>query len=217
MATDDSTNSLRLNSVDRHGRHIDPAALAAAEGVFQRALELAINLGIDYAVVANMLEEVAAEASLQLTWRAGVCEAEPIRNLAGYVFRAFVRDLNRLKGKEIALLDEDTPRYTLAQRWVDPSRQLEMKVLSDECLARFDFGVGDICSRWMAGYSWDEIGKVHGISGHAAELRFWNAVRRMRKQLGKRRKSLLRTTRTDQNEELKPATRTDAQEKETSA
>ena len=60
MTTDDSTNSFRLNSVDRHGRHIDPAALAAAEAVFQRALELAINLGIDYAVVANMLEEVAA-------------------------------------------------------------------------------------------------------------------------------------------------------------
>lgn len=123
MATDDSTNSLRLNSVDRHGRHIDPAARAAAEAVFQRALELAINLGIDYAVVANMLEEVAAEASLQLTWRAGVCEAASIRNLAGYVFRAFVRDLNRLKRKEIALVDEDTLRYTLAQRWFDPSRQ----------------------------------------------------------------------------------------------
>lgn len=217
MTTDDSTNSLRLNSVDRHGRHIDPAALAAAKGVSQRALELAINLGIDYAVVANMLEEVAAEASLQLTWRAGVCEAAPIRNLAGYVFRGFVRDLNRLKRKEIALLDEDTPRHTPAQRWIDPSRQLEVKVLSDECLAQFELQVGDICSRWMAGYSWDEIGKVHGISAHAAELRFWNAVRRIRKQLAKRRKSLLRTTRTDQNEELKPAMRTDAQEKETSA
>jgi hypothetical protein len=39
----------------------------------------------------------------------------------------------------------------------------------------------------------------------------------MRKQLAKRKKSLLRTTRTDQNEELKPAMRTDAQKEETSA
>ena len=217
MATDDSTNSLRLNSVDRRGRHIDPAALVAAEAVFQRPLELGTKLGVDSAVVANMLEEIAAEASLQLTWRAGVPEAAPIRNLSGYVFRAFERDVNRLKRKEIALLDSDTPRFTLAQRWVDPSRQLEMKVLSEECLARFDFEVGDICSRWMVGYPWDEIGKIHGISGHAAELRFWNAVRRMRKQLAKGRKSLLRTTRTDQNEELKPAMRTDAQKKATSA
>jgi hypothetical protein len=217
MATDDSTNSLRLNSVDRHGRHIDPAALAAAEAVSQRALELGTKLGVDSAVVANMLEEVAAEASLQLTWRAEVPEAAPIRNLSGYVFRAFGRDVNRLKRKEIALLDDDTPRYTLAQRWVDPSRQLEMKILSDECLAQFDFEVGDMCSRWMARYSWDEIGKIHGISGHAAELRFWNAVRRMRKQLAKRRESLLRTTRTDQNAELKPAMRTDGQKKTTSA
>ena len=217
MTTDDSTNSLRLNSVDRNGSHIDPAALAAAEAVFPRALELGINLLVDSAVVANVLEEVAAEASLQLTRRAGGREAAPIRNLAGYVFRAFEREVNRLKQKEVALLDDDIARHTLAQRWVDPSRQLEMKVLSDECLARFDFEVGDICSRWMAGYSWDEIGKIHGISGHAAELRFWNAVRRMRKQLAKRKKSLLRTTRTDQNEELKPAMRTDAQKEETSA
>ena len=217
MATDDSTNCLRLNSIDRHGRHIDPAALAAAEAVFPRALELSINLLVDSAVVANVLEEVAAEASLQLTRRAGVREAAPIRNLAGYVFRAFEREVNRLKQKEVALLDDDIARHTLAQRWADPSRQLEMNVLSEECLARFDFQVRDMCSRWMAGYSWDEIGKIHGISGHAAELRFWNAVRRMRKQLGKRRKSLLRTTRTDQHEELKPAMQTDAQKKTTSA
>ena len=62
MATDDSTNFLRLNSVDRNGSHID---LAAAEAVFPRALELGINLLVDSAVVANVLEEVAAEASLQ--------------------------------------------------------------------------------------------------------------------------------------------------------
>jgi hypothetical protein len=216
MATDDSTNSLRLNSVDRHGRHIDPAALAAAEAVSQRALELGIKLGVDPAVVANMLEDVAAEASLQLTWRAGVPGAAPIRNLAGYVYRAFGRDVSRLKRKEMALLDDNTPRCTLAQRWVDPWRQLEMKILSDECLARFDFEVRDMCSRWMTRYSWDEIGKIHGISGHAAELRFWNAVRRIKRQLAKGRKSLLRTTRTDQNEELKPAMRTDAQKKATS-
>jgi hypothetical protein len=217
MATDDSTNSLRLNSVDRHGRHIDPAALAAAEAVSRRALELGIKLGVDPAVVANMLEEIAAEASLQLTWRAEVPEAAPIRNLAGYVYRAFGRDINRLKRKEIALLDDDTPRYTLAQRWIDPWRQLQIKILSDECLARFDFEVRDMCSRWMARYSWDEIGKIHGISGHAAELRFWNAVRRIRRQLAKAKKSLLRTTRTNQNEELKPAMRTDGQKKATSA
>ncbi len=217
MATDDSTNFLRLNSVDRHGRHIDPAALAAAEAVFPRALELGINLLVDSAVVANVLEEVAAEASLQLTRRAGVREAAPIRNLAGYVFRAFEREVNRLKQKEVALLDDDIARHTLAQRWADPSRQLEMNVLSDECLARFDFEVRDMCSRWMAGYSWDEIGKIHGISGHAAEVRFWNAVRRIKARLAKGRKSLLRTTRADPNEELKPAMRTDAKKKATSA
>jgi hypothetical protein len=164
-----------------------------------------------------MLEEGAAEASLQLTRRAGVGEAAPIRNLAGYVFRAFVRDVNRLKRKEVALLDDDTARHTLAQRWTDPSPQLEMKVLADECLALFDFEVKEMCSRWMTGYSWDEIGEIHGISGHAAEVRFWNAVRRIKARLAKGRKSLLRTTPADPNEELKPAMPTDAKKKATSA
>jgi len=139
MASGASPSSFRLNSVDRHGRRIDPAVLAAAETVFPRALEYGTNLLGDAAVVANTLEEVAASVSQLMARRDPPVEPAPIRNLPGYIFRAFVREVNRLKNKELAVLDAAIAGQTLAQRLADPLRQLEMKILVNECLAQFDF------------------------------------------------------------------------------
>jgi hypothetical protein len=209
MATGASPSSLRLNSVDRQGRHIDPAVLAAAEAVFPRALEYGTNLLGDAAVVANTLEEVAATVSQLIARRDPPGEPAPIRNLPGYVFRAFVRQANRLKSKELAVLDAAIAGQTLAQRLADPSRQLEMKILVDECLAQFDFTARDMCWRRLEGFTWDEIGPVHGLSGHAAEVRFRNAVRAVNAKLARSRKPLPRATQTAQNEESKLATEID--------
>jgi DNA-directed RNA polymerase specialized sigma24 family protein len=217
MASDDSTNFRRLNSVDRHGRQINPAVLAAAEAVFPRALEHGMNLLGDPAVVANTLEEVAAIVSRVVARRDPPDEAPCIRNLPGYVFRAFVRHVNRLKRKELALLDAVAEGQILAQTWADPSRELETRILIDQCLAQFGFEARDLFWRWRAGFSWDEIGKVHGISGHAAEARFKNAVRRIKARLAKGKKLLPCPTPADQNEELKPAMQTHAKKKATSA
>jgi hypothetical protein len=49
----------------------------------------------------------------------------------------------------------------------DPVRQLEMKILVEECLAQFDFVERDMCWRRLEGFVWDEIGPVHGLSGYA--------------------------------------------------
>ena len=205
MATGASPSSLRLNSVDRHGRRIDPAVLAAAVAVFPRALEYGTNLLGDSAVVTNTLEEVAATVSQLIARRDPPGEPAPIRNLPGYVFRAFVRHVNRLKSKELAVLDAAIAGQTLAHELADPSRQLEMKILVDECLAQFDFTARDMCLRRLEGFTWDAIGPVHGLSGHAAEVRFRNAVRAVKVKLGRSRKPLPRANQTAQNEESKPA------------
>src|SRR6266571_2155868 len=199
MASGASPSSFRLNSVDRHGRQIDPAVLAAAEAVFPRALEHGVNLLGDSAVVANTLEEVAATVS-QLIAR---------RDPPGYVFRAFVRQVKRLKNKELAVLEAAIAGQTLAQRLADPARQLEMKILVDECLAQFDFMERDMCWRRLEGFTWDEIGPVHGLSGHAAEVRFRNAVQAVKATLARSSKPLPRATETAQNVESKPATEID--------
>jgi len=205
MASAASPSSFRLNSVDRHARQIDPAVLAAAEAIFPRALEYGTNLIGDPAVVANMLEEVAATVSQVIARRDPPGEPAPIRNLPGYIFRAFVRHVTRLKNKELAVLDAAIAGQTLAQRLADPARQLETEILVAECLALFDFVVRDMCWRRLEGFTWDEIGPVHGLSGHAAEVRFRNAVRAVREKLALSRKPLPSATETAQNEGPKPA------------
>jgi hypothetical protein len=215
MASGASPSSFRLNSVDRHGRRIDPAVLAAAESVFPRALEHGVNLLGDSAVVVNTLEEVAATVSELIARRDPLGEPAPIRNLPGYIFRAFVREVNRLKNKELAVLDAAIAGQTLAQRLADPSRQLEMKVLVDECLAQFDFTERDMCWRRLEGFTWDEIGPVHGLSGHAAEVRFRNAVRAVKAKLARSRKPLPPTAQTAKNEQLMAAMEADDDRRKT--
>jgi hypothetical protein len=215
MASGASPSSFRLNSVDRHGRQIDPAVLAAAEAVFPRALEHGVNLLGDSAVVANTLEEVAATVSQLIARRDPPGEPAPIRNLPGYVFRAFVRQVKRLKNKELAVLDAAIAGQALAQRLANPARQLEMKILMDECLAQFDFMERDMCWRRLEGFTWGEIGPVHGLSGHAAEVRFRNAVRAVKATLARSSKPLPRATETAQNVESKPATESDDEKRTT--
>src|SRR5207248_1705207 len=104
MASHSSPNLFRLNSVDRHGRKIDAAVLVAAEEVFPRAVEHGLNMFCDPAVITNVLEEVAADVSRQLEEKDGSDDPKPIRNLPGYVFHSFVRQLNRLKSKELVVV-----------------------------------------------------------------------------------------------------------------
>jgi len=215
MASGASPSSLRLNSVDRQGRRIDPAVLAAAEAIFPRALEYGTNLLGDTAVVTNALEEVAATVSQLIARRDSPGEPTPIRNLSGYVFRAFVRRVNRLKSKELAVLDAAIAGQALAERLADPARQLEMEILVAECLALFDFVEKDMCWRRLEGFTWDEIGPVHGLSGHAAEVRFRNAVRAVREKIARSRKPLPSATDTDQNVGPKPAMGADDDEGKT--
>ena len=51
---------VRVNSVDRLGRRIDPVVLNAAEEIGRRALRHAERQLIDPAVAATLLEEAAA-------------------------------------------------------------------------------------------------------------------------------------------------------------
>lgn len=215
MASGAAPSSFRLNSVDRHGRQIDPAVLAAAETVFARALEYGTNMLGDTAVVTNALEEIAATVSQLIARRDPPGDPEPIRNLPGYIFRAFVREVNRLKNKELAVLDAAIAGHTLAERLADPARQLEMKLLVDECLAQFDFVERDMCWRRLEGFTWDEIGPVHGLSGHAAEVRFRNAVRAVKAKLARSKKPLPPTAQTAQNEQLMSAMEADDDKRKT--
>jgi DNA-directed RNA polymerase specialized sigma24 family protein len=210
MAANGSPLVSRLNPVDRLGRTIDPEVLAAAEEIFPRALEHGLKLLGDSAVIANALEEVAA-AVTRVVSRTPQGDPAAIKNLPGYVFRAFVRHVNRLRRKQLVLVSSNGDGQASTPRWADPSRDFETKILVDECLAQCDFVTQDMFWRRMQGFSWAEIGKIHGLSGHAAEVRFRHALRRAQARLGNGRRSLPCKTRADRSEELKSAMRTDAE------
>lgn len=214
MASQSSPTPFRLNSVDRHGRKIDPAVLVAAEEVFQRAIEQGMKLSCDPAVVANVLEEVAADLSERLEGQNGTGSATPIRNLPGYVFHSFVRQLNRLKSKQLVLVSAEATAMDLTSRWADPSVEFETKILVGECLAQCDFVIRDMFWRRAQGFSWDEVGEIHSMSGHAAEVRFRRAIEDVQKRLMKAKTTASKKP-ADRIEELKPATQSDVKKQTT--
>src|SRR5205085_2695724 len=151
---------------------------------------------------SNALEEVAAVVSRVVEANDPPSDPTPIKNLPGYVFRAFVRHLNRLKRKELVLVSSNGDS---SPHWADPSQDFEMKILVDECLAQCDFVTQDMFWRRVQGFPWEEIGKIHRLSAHAAEVRFRHAVRAAHARLTNERRSLPCRTPAEPTEQPKPA------------
>jgi DNA-directed RNA polymerase specialized sigma24 family protein len=180
MAAEGSRSVFRLNAVDRRGRKIEPVVLEAAEGIYSRALEHGLKLLGDPAVVTTALEEVAATVSRVTK---GKDPPAQVRDLRAYMFRAFLRHVNHLKRKELAAVALSEAAHKSDPPWADPSREFDNKILLDECLAQCDFIAQDMAWRRMQGFSWEEVGKVHGLSAHAAEARFSHALQQARERL----------------------------------
>jgi len=173
--------SVRVSAVDQRGRPISLRVLTAAEEVRRRAIHHAEKLMVDPAVAANLLEEAAATVSRAL--RAKSADEQPVQDLESYLFRAFLRRLNKAKNRQSLLSDAIDPGAFLSRISCDPRRSLEMKIFIDELLTESDPVVRDMLFRRLAGCSWKEIGRAHQISSHAAESRFSQALKKIRKKL----------------------------------
>ena len=107
--------AVRVSPMDQRGRPISPLVRSAAEEVSRRAIHHAEKLLVDPAVAANLLEEAAATVSRAL--RAKNTHEPPIQNLESYLFRAFLRRLNRTKKRQSLsadAVDLDAIRHDLA-------------------------------------------------------------------------------------------------------
>ena len=156
--------------------------LAAAEGIYPKALEHGLKLLGDPAVVTTALEEVAAMVS-RVVAKDPPGEPIQIRDLHAYLFQAFLRHLDELKRKELKVVSLSEMCPTSNPPCVDPLQQFEDKVLLDECLAKCDPVARDMALRRMQGFSWEEIGEAYGESAHAAEARFSYALQQARQRL----------------------------------
>jgi DNA-directed RNA polymerase specialized sigma24 family protein len=170
-----------LSPFDHRGQAITPAVLSAAEEISRRAIRHAESVSIDPAVAANLLEEAAAAVSRAL--RARSANEGPVRNLEAYLFRAFLRRLNKTKKRQLRL-DEAIGFLGSTRRIREPRNSVEMKILVDEFLMKCDPEMRDVLYRRIAGASWKEIGWVYQISSHAAESKFSQAFQRVKRKMG---------------------------------
>ena len=176
--------AVRVSPMDQRGRPISPGVLSAAEEVRVRAIHHAERLLVDPAVAANLLEEAAATVSRAL--RAKSADDRPVQDLESYLFRAFLRRLNKAKKRQSLLSDNLDSDAFLSRISCDPRRSLEMKIFIDELLTQSDPLVRDMLFRRLSGCSWAEVGLAHQISGHAAESKFSQALQKIRKKLRSR-------------------------------
>ena len=170
----------RVSPIDCHGRTIEPEVLCVAQEIADRVFQHAERMLLDPAVSTSLLEEAAVAVSRVLRRKA--VGQNRIRDLRAYLFRAFIRRLNRTKRREMRLVASSSGNPGESEQF-DPSRELEMRILVDELLTRCDGVTRDMFYRRIAGFSWKEIGDAYGISAHAAESRFSQALRRLRKKL----------------------------------
>ena|GEM_PF-757000 len=172
----------RVSPLDRRGRPISPAVRIAAEEVSGRAMQHAERLFVDPAEAANVLEDAASAVSRALILKK--TDESSIRNLQSYLFRAFLRRLNRTKKRELLL----GKTVELEDFHLHPSHNvrttLEMKIFIDEFMMYCDPVMRDMLCRRMAGYSWAEVAQKYGISRHAAESKFSQTLQKVRRKLG---------------------------------
>ena len=173
--------NLCISPVDRRGRTIGHPVLVAAEEIGRRAMEHAEQLLFDPAIAATLLEEAAASVSRALLSKRHSRQAG-VRDLPSYLFRAFIRRINRAKKRQ--LIQEAAILAHLAEspNSTDPN-DLDLKILVDELLTRSDPVTREMFYRRIQGFSWKEISFSYGISEHAAESRFGQAIHKLAKKL----------------------------------
>src|SRR5579872_5298613 len=141
--------AVRVSPMDQRGRPISPAVLSAAEEDSRRAIHHAERLLVDPAVAANLLEEAAATVSRALEARNAL--ERPVHDLESYLFRAFLRRLNRTEKRQSLSADAVDLDAFLSRISGDPRKALEMKIFIDELLMQCDPVVRDMLGRRLGG------------------------------------------------------------------
>jgi DNA-directed RNA polymerase specialized sigma24 family protein len=174
---------IQINSVDQYGRAIAPQVLTAAHDIRRRALRLAEKALGDPAIAASILEQTAALVSRALYGSSSVVRNPNVKNLQGYLFRAVVRRIDRLRLKELPTISRS--EAILQRHAYNPSSGLEILLLTNELLAKADNFTRQVFQLRVEGYSWKEIGPTFGIDAHAAESRYSQGLKRIRRGLNK--------------------------------
>jgi RNA polymerase sigma factor (sigma-70 family) len=154
--------------------------LSVAQEIVHRAVSLGEKLLGDPALALTLFEEVAATVSKALTEKLPA-EKASIRDMRGYLFRAYLRRINIERKVTVALNDSTQEEQEKHTRRSSESN-IERQILLSEVLKSCDTLTREIFYLRLEGCSWREIGKRCGIPLNAASLRFSKALRRLRNE-----------------------------------
>ena len=181
VRTRSSASAFFLSSVDRQGRPIDPLVLAVAYEVGPRAVAYGNRLLVDSALSMDLFEDAAGSVTYALQHRPS--HARPIRDLASYLYRAYLRKVGRIQKKQRKLrraLKNEARIESFTRKQLDA----EMARLFDEIMARYGAVLQQMVYRHLEGFSWNEIGAEFGVDPHVAEMRYSRALAQARVLLG---------------------------------
>src|SRR6266852_1383918 len=177
-----NTRPLFLSSVDHLGRRIAPEVLEVAQRIGPRSGLHGEKVLGDPALVLTVFEEVAATVTLAIETK--VLRGEPpIKDLDGYLYRAFMHRVHDEKRRGPRLLNVGDLESKTPVRRADLS-EIERKLLLDQLLGTCDTVTADIILRHYSGQKWPEVGAACGISATAARLRFRKAMLQIRRTTG---------------------------------
>jgi len=180
MADEASEEKFTISPMDGKGRIIAPEILSVANEISRDALRYGERALGDPAVVSSLFEESAAAVSRILNRPNNGVPA--IRSLSAYLFRTFVNRVNRVRRRETLLLKRlSEPGNGKSE--LSSNHSLDFEILVDEILSSGDPVMRDMFRRRSQGFSWKEIGSLYGISAHAAESRFSQSLRRIRRRI----------------------------------
>jgi DNA-directed RNA polymerase specialized sigma24 family protein len=128
----------------------------------------------------TLFEQAAASVSEAIKTKQDGSSA--VRDLAAYLFRAYIRLVSEVKRKDVTL-QETLDAQAENQLWRSNLVRAEAALLLDEIMSTCDRLTREVAFRRLEGLSWKEIGERYGLSGHAAEARFSKALDRARKRL----------------------------------
>jgi DNA-directed RNA polymerase specialized sigma24 family protein len=179
--TRSAASSFFLSSIDRRGRTIDPLVLAVAYELGSRAVAYADRYLRDTALAMDLFEESAAAVTQALKRRPS--HAEPVLDLASYLYRTYLRKVDVVLKKR-KRLENALKNQARVESFTHRELEAEVARLYDEVMATYDKVARQMVYRHLEGFSWNEIGVEFGSDPHAAEVRCSRAMARARLLLG---------------------------------
>lgn len=179
---------LWISESDERGNPVAPQVIHAAYRIWGRALCHVRSQTDDLTSSAEVLE--ATCHCVSRAFRRAPAD-RTIHNLDAYLYWAFVRRFNRVLARTAKIQyvgSVDALPHPALHNVPCSSAATDREIEVTQFLGHLPSNVSVMIIRRHRGDSWAEIGKDQGINGHAAEMQFARAIKKVKERLDVGRK-----------------------------